>query len=61
MKDTTELIVEPNKQEVRMTRVFNAPVERVFRAHTDPEQIVKWWGGGLYETRLDKFEPKFLF
>lgn len=29
---------------LRMNRTFNAPLERVFRAFADPEQLVKWWG-----------------
>ena len=29
---------------IRMTRTFDAPRERVFRAWTEPEQLVKWWG-----------------
>jgi uncharacterized protein YndB with AHSA1/START domain len=27
-----------------MSRRFNAPRERVFRALTDPEQLARWWG-----------------
>lgn len=27
-----------------ITRLFNAPLPRVWRALTDPEQIMKWWG-----------------
>jgi len=29
---------------LRLTRVFNAPRERVWRAWTDPEQLRLWWG-----------------
>ena len=29
---------------LRMTRQFEAPRERVFRAFADPEQLIKWWG-----------------
>ena len=29
---------------LRITRTFDAPRERVFRAWTEPEQLVKWWG-----------------
>lgn len=32
------------KQEVVVTRVFDAPRERVWQAWTDPEQIKLWWG-----------------
>jgi len=29
---------------LRLTRVFQAPRERVWRAWTDPEALKKWWG-----------------
>ncbi len=29
---------------IRLTRTFAAPRERVFRAWTEPEQLIKWWG-----------------
>ena len=31
-------------REVVLTRVFDAPRELVFRAHTDPDLIPQWWG-----------------
>jgi uncharacterized protein YndB with AHSA1/START domain len=31
---------------INLTRIIKAPRERVFRAWTDPEQLVKWWGPG---------------
>ena len=40
----TEFTIEPGKQEIHMTRVFDAPRHLVFKAHTDPELIGKWWG-----------------
>jgi len=30
--------------EIRITRVYDAPVEAVWDAWTDPEQVAKWWG-----------------
>jgi uncharacterized protein YndB with AHSA1/START domain len=30
--------------QVSLTRVFNAPREVVYRAFTDPDQFVAWWG-----------------
>lgn len=53
-----DLKAEPGKQEIIMTRVFNAPRERVFKAFTDPKAIAKWWGGSLYQTTIDKMEAK---
>ena len=31
-------------QELVIERVFDAPLERVWEAWTDPEQMKKWWG-----------------
>ena len=31
-------------QEVLITRIFEAPRERVFRAWTDPDQVAVWYG-----------------
>jgi uncharacterized protein YndB with AHSA1/START domain len=53
-----DLKAEPGKQEIIMTRVFKAPRERVYKAFTDPNAIAKWWGGSLYQTTIDKMEPK---
>lgn len=53
-----ELTVEPGKQEIVMSRVFNAPREKVFATFTDRDLISKWWGGHLYETVVDKFDPR---
>lgn len=41
---TTTLIAEPGKQEVIVTRVFEAPRELVFKLCTDPSLIPQWWG-----------------
>jgi uncharacterized protein YndB with AHSA1/START domain len=32
------------QKELIITRILNAPIERVFEAWTDPKQIQKWWG-----------------
>jgi uncharacterized protein YndB with AHSA1/START domain len=33
------IIAEPGKQEIVMTRLFDAPRELVFKAYTDPKLI----------------------
>jgi uncharacterized protein YndB with AHSA1/START domain len=36
---------ERNKpNEIRITRIYDAPVETVWDAWTDPEQVAQWWG-----------------
>jgi len=32
------------KRDLVVTRVFDAPLVRVWNAWTDPEQVMKWWG-----------------
>lgn len=41
MNDSTP---EPADQEVRITRIFEAPRERVFRAWTAPDEVAAWYG-----------------
>ena len=35
---------EQQKKEVTITRTFDAPVEKVWKAVTDQEIVAKWWG-----------------
>jgi uncharacterized protein YndB with AHSA1/START domain len=39
-------VTTPADREIRMERTFDAPRERVWRAHTDPELVAQWWGRG---------------
>jgi uncharacterized protein YndB with AHSA1/START domain len=39
-------LTRTSEREVRIERVFNAPRERVWRAHTDPKLLAQWWGRG---------------
>jgi len=41
MTDTT---VNLEKRDVVITRLFDAPIERVWKAWTDPEYVMRWWG-----------------
>ena len=56
-KNKTTITAEPNKQELFVTREFDAPRELVFRAHTDPELFVQWLGPRGLTTTLEAFEP----
>ena len=37
-------VTTPSDQEIRMTRLFNAPRDLVFEAMTRPEHVREWWG-----------------
>lgn len=54
----TEYQIEAGKQEIVVTRVFDAPRDLVFKACTDPNLISKWWGPRRYTTKVDKMEVK---
>lgn len=38
------MAVKSKSNELKLTRVYNAPVKAVWDAWTDPEQAAKWWG-----------------
>jgi uncharacterized protein YndB with AHSA1/START domain len=37
-------VTTPSDQEIRMTRLFDAPRSLVFEAMTEPEHVRRWWG-----------------
>jgi uncharacterized protein YndB with AHSA1/START domain len=41
-------------QQVLITRIFDAPRERVFRAWTDPDELAAWYGPAQFETPREK-------
>jgi uncharacterized protein YndB with AHSA1/START domain len=54
----TVIEAEPGKQEIFITREFDAPRELVFRAHTDPELLVRWLGPREHTMKLERFDAK---
>jgi uncharacterized protein YndB with AHSA1/START domain len=56
-KNEINITAEPGKQELFITREFDAPRELVFKAHTDPELYAQWLGPRGYEMVLETFEP----
>ena len=39
-----------------MEREFDAPRELLWKAHTDPTLMAKWWGPRAYEVLVEKYE-----
>lgn len=54
----TEIVVEPGKQEIVVTRVFDAPRALVFKAFTDPASIPQWWGPRYLTTTIETMQAK---
>lgn len=56
-KNKTSITTEPGKQELFITREFDAPRELVYKAHIDPDLYVQWLGPRGLITNLETFEP----
>lgn len=54
----SEIIAEPKKQEIIVTRIFDASRELVFRMYTDAKAIPKWWGPKYLTTVVEKLEVR---
>lgn len=52
----TEIVVDTKVPMVHITREFDAPPAKVFRAHTDPELIAQWLGPRRHETVVDQWD-----
>ena len=52
----TEITADPDVPLIRIIREFDAPPEKVFRAHTDPELLVQWLGPRGLEMTVDHFD-----
>jgi uncharacterized protein YndB with AHSA1/START domain len=52
----TTISVDPDVPLVRIVREFDAPPEKVFRAHTDPDLVVQWLGPRDLTMRIDHFD-----
>ncbi|MGY1696434.1 MULTISPECIES: SRPBCC family protein [unclassified Geodermatophilus] len=52
----TQIAADPDVPLIRITREFDAPPDRVFRAHTDPDLVVQWLGPRGLEMRIDHYD-----
>ena len=48
----------PSDREITMTRVFDAPRELVYQAHTDAKHITQWWGPRRLTTTVDVLDVR---
>ena len=58
MGNETDIFIDPNLPQIRITREFDAPPESVFRAHTDPSLIVRWLGPRDLVMELDRWDAE---
>ena len=55
---TTNLVVEPGKPTLSMTRDFDAPRDLVFRAYTEPELVARWMGPRRLTTEIVEWDVR---
>ena len=55
-KHQTEIVVDPDVPLVRISREFDAPPEKVFRAHTDPALVTQWLGPRRHEMKIEHYD-----
>lgn len=53
MEQKTKVYAEDGKQEIRVTREFDLPLELLFKAYIEPEIVEQWMG-----TKVLKLESK---
>jgi uncharacterized protein YndB with AHSA1/START domain len=54
----TQIEADPTLPTIVITREFDAPPARVFRAHTDPDLVVQWLGPRGLTMRIDRFDAR---
>jgi uncharacterized protein YndB with AHSA1/START domain len=53
-----EIVADPDLPKVTITREFDAPPEKVFRAWVDPELFVQWIGPHSIDTTIDRWDAR---
>jgi uncharacterized protein YndB with AHSA1/START domain len=54
----TQIISDPDVPIVRIIREFDAPPDKVYRAHTDPELVARWMGPRSTQMRIDSWDAR---
>lgn len=49
---------QPEKHDLVISRVFDAPIEQVWRAWTDPEYVKQWWGPEGFSCSLARMDVR---
>ena len=53
-----QIVADPDVPIVRITREFDAPVEKVYRAHVDPDLVAQWMGPDSLQVRIDQWDAR---
>jgi uncharacterized protein YndB with AHSA1/START domain len=56
MSESTTQSGYQEKEDLVVTRIIDAPIELVWKAWTDPEHVMKWWGPKYYTSPSCKID-----
>jgi uncharacterized protein YndB with AHSA1/START domain len=51
-------VTTPSDREIVITRVFDAPLELVWKTSMDPDHIPRWWGPARMETKVERMNVR---
>lgn len=54
----TQIVADPGLPTIVITREFEAPPERVFRAYTEPDLVRQWLGPRRYTMEIDEYDAR---
>ena len=54
----TQIVSDPDVPIVRIIREFDAPPEKVYRAHVDPDLVAEWMGPNSTRMRIDQWDAR---
>lgn len=54
----TQIVSDPDVPMVRIIREFDAPPEKVYRAHVDPELVAQWMGPNSTQVRIVEWDAR---
>ena len=57
-KHDTQIVADPDVPIVRIVREFDAPPEKVYRAHVDPELVAQWMGPNSTQVRIVDWDAR---
>jgi uncharacterized protein YndB with AHSA1/START domain len=57
-KHSTKILAKATRQDIIITREFEAPREMVFKAHTNADLYGQWIGPRKFTTTFERFESK---
>lgn len=57
-RNETEIVADPALPTIVITREFDAPPDRVFRAYTDPDLVRRWLGPRRLTMRVEEYDAR---